>query len=178
MLKKLVYITNEFLNDIVKVKLPSMVKELRSFNTDFSCSGKNFLMGYLSTESDLIQSGVHVMQEFEEQPGQAEKKYSVILRTTLDKQAEAFTNARENLKQAMLIENEQICSFIEYRNERVIASTRGTHYLFEGACCVASFSDNSPNKYFKNANDFPMGYFWTMPGFDPEKFPFLVTCGD
>ena len=49
---------------------------------------------------------MHVAQDFEEQPGQAEKTYSVILRTTLDKQAETFTNARENLKQAMLIENE------------------------------------------------------------------------
>ena len=23
-----------------------------------------------------------------------------------------------------------------------------------------------------------MGYFWPMPNFDIDRFPFLITCGD
>ena len=89
-----------------------------------------------------------------------------------------FTNSRENMKQALVLANEQICSCIEYMPDKIIVSTRGSHFLFDGMFCVSSFTDSSANKFFKHANDFPMGYFWPMPNFDHEKFPFLITCGD
>ena len=178
-MKKLVYITDAYITYVQKVKLQNMVKELRCFTIDYNCTGKHFLQGFLSTETELASAGIQVMPDTDEVLGEkVERSFSVIVRTTFDAQKEAFNPSRENLKQAIVLENEQICSCYEYAFDKLIVSTRGTHFLFDGMFQVAQFSDNSANKFFKNASDFPMGYFWPMPNFDVDRFPFLVTCGD
>ena len=66
-----------------------------------------------------------------------ERSFSVIVRTTFDSQKEAFNSSRENLRQAIVLENEQICSCYEYAYDKLIISTRGTHFLFDGMYQVA-----------------------------------------
>ena len=137
-MKKLVYITDAYITYIQKVKLQNMVNELRCFTIDYNCSGKHFLQGFLSSETELVQAGIHVMRETDEVPGEkVERNFSVIVRTTFDAHKEVFNPSRENLKQAILLENEQICSCYEYAFDKIIVSTRGAHILFDGMFQVA-----------------------------------------
>ena len=79
-----------------------------------------------------------MLPDTDEVPGEkVERNFSVVVKTTFDAHKEAFNPSRENLKQAILLENEQICSCYEYAYDKIIVSTRGTHFLFDGMFQVA-----------------------------------------
>ena len=161
-------VTDQYLSVLAKNKHDPLIKTMRCFVTDYNCTNKNFLMAFISKDDELRAKGVAMSHSFN-YVSEIDRRSSVVLRTTFYNYSNTLKFQETDLVLSIIIEKDQVCSCYEYAPNKIIASTKNSIHLFADNNWVTSFSDNdSTSKYFKNSNDYPMGYFWAMPGFDEE----------
>ena len=184
-MKQSVIISNQYLSQISTVDNDKFLSKLRCFTTDFTCDGKHFLQGFMAEESLLISKGMLEPLEVKEDETEEQKSakvdemISVVMRTTFSSKRDVLMTEKGAIESAIILRKEYVNSCLEFAPNQLIIATRSSLHVYDGLQCTRLISSHSmsSNTYMHSGIDSAMGYFWVLPGFHPEHFPFIAISG-